>query len=121
MMFLYPVAIFKDKKIRTVGVAISLIAVIALTVVGLLHPPVYSTEIMGNNEEHPFDDTYQVSLADEKYGSVKIEYVNGYDDYMIHGDFKKAGNTILILESPDTEIIEYDLSVERNTYELKQR
>lgn len=121
MMFLYPAAIFEGKKIRTVGLSVSLIAVIVLTAVGLLHPPVYSTEIMGNNEEHPFDDTYRVSLADEEYGSVKIVYVNGYDDYMVHADFKKAGKTILILESPDAEAIEYDLSIERNTYELKQR
>ena len=121
MMFLYPVAIFEDKKIRTVGAAISLILVIALTVVGLMHPPVYSTEIMGNNEEHSFDDTYQVSLADEKYGSVKIVYVDGYDDYMVHADFKKAGNTVLTLESPDGEKIEYDLSIERNTFEVMQR
>lgn len=120
-MILYPVVIFDDRKIRTIGAAIGVTAVIVLTVIGLLNPPVYSTEIMGNNEEHTFDDTYQVSLADAKYGSVEIMYLDDIEDYMVHAEFKKAGRTVLTLESPSGEKTEYDLSIERDTYEITQR
>ena len=79
------------------------------------------TEIMGNNEEHTFDDTYKVSLADKKYGSVEIKYIDSAEDYFVHADFKKAGKTVFILESPSGEKVEYDLSIERDTYEITQR
>lgn len=76
---------------------------------------------MGNNEEHAFDDTYIVYLADEKYGSVEIIYLDSIEDYMLHADFKKAGKTVLTLESPSGEKTEYDLLIERDTYEITQR
>ena len=120
-MILYPVAIFEDKKIRTAGALIGAAAAIGLTVAGLLNPPVYSPEIMGNSEEHPLDDTYTVSLADESYGTVKIIYLDSVEDYMLHADFKKAGKTVLTIESPDGEKTEYDLVIERDTYELTER
>lgn len=120
-MIFYPVVIFEDRKIRTVGAAIGVATVIALTVIGLLNPPVYSTEIMVSDEEHTFDDTYKVSLADAKYGSVAIMYMDDFEDYAVQAEFKKAGRTVLTLEAPSGEKTEYDLSIERNTYELTQR
>ena len=117
-MILYPVVIFDDRRIRTVGAVIGAIAVIVLTMIGLLNPPVYSAEIMGNNEEHALDDTYTVSLADENLGSVKIIYLDSVEDYMVHADFKKAGKTVLTLESPTGEKTEYNLVIERDTYRL---
>ena len=103
------------------GLTISIAAVIALTAVNLLYPPVYSTEIMSNSEEHPFDDTYQVSLSDERYGIVEIIYMESIEDYMIHGEFKLAGSTVLTIESPDGVKTEYDLSVKRDMYTMKRR
>ena len=121
MMIMYPVMVFEDKKIKTVGAAIGGIAVITLTVIGLINPPVYSTEIMGNNEEHAFDNTYRVSLTDESYGNVKIIYIDGVEDYFVHADLKKAGKTVLVLESPSGEKKEFDLSIEKDTYEITQK
>lgn len=120
-MILYPVAIFDDKRIRIAGAAISAAAIIALTVIGILRPPVYKTEIMASGEDHVFDDTYTVSLADEKYGDVKIVYDDGAEAYMVHCDFRRAGSTVLTIESPDGEKTEYDLIIERNTYEITKR
>jgi hypothetical protein len=121
MMIMYPVMIFEDKKIKTAGAVIGGIAVIVLTVIGLKNPPVYSTEIMGNSEEHVFDNTYQVSLADGTYGSVKIIYIDSVEDYFVHADFKKGGKTVLVLESPSGEKTEYNLSIEKDTYEITQK
>ena len=121
MMIMYPVMLFEDKKIKTVGAAIGGIAVITLTVIGLINPPVYSTEIMGNNEEHAFDNTYRVSLTDESYGNVKIIYIDSVEDYFVHADLKKAGKTVLVLESPSGEKKAFDLSIEKDTYEITQK
>ena len=120
-MILYPVAIFENKRIRRVGAAVGGALVIALTILCLLDPPVYSTEIMGNGEEHHFDDSYMAYLADEKYGDVQIRYEDGVEEYMLHADFRHAGDTVLTIVSPSGEKEEYDLHVERNKYELTKR
>lgn len=120
-MILYPVAIFEDKRIKAVGAAVGGLAVVAITVACLLNPPVYSTEVMGNGDEYHFDDSYSVSLADETYGDVDIRYVESFEDYMVHAEFRRAGDTVLTLVSPDGETAEYDLHIERDTYELTKR
>ena len=120
-MILYPVLIFRNKKIRAAGAAIGTVIVIALTVICLVNPPVYSTEIMGNSEEHPFDRSYSVSLADEKFGSVEIIYVESIENYMVHADFRRAGDTVLTMISPTGERTDYDLHVERDTYSVTKR
>ena len=121
MMILYPIAIFDDKKIQTAGAAIGAVAAAAVIVLGLLKPPVYSTEIMGNNEEHSFDDTYSVYLDDSRYGNVEIRFIPGLEDYAVHADFKKAGKTVLTLETPSGEKTEYDLTIERDTYRVAKK
>ena len=120
-MILYPVVIFKDRRIRTFGAAVGAALVMILTVIGLLRPPVYRAEILGNNEEHPFDDSYTVSLADEKYGSVKIIYMPEVEDYMVRAELKRMGSTVLTLVSPEGEKTEFDLSVKRDTYRITKR
>ena len=120
-MIFYPAALFSDKKIGTVGAVIGCAGVAALTVLCLLNPPIYNTEIMSDNEEHRFDDTYSVYLADDKYGDVSIVYIDSIEEYMVHADFKRAGKTVLTLESPSGEKKEYDLAIERDTYEVTER
>lgn len=116
----YPVLLFDDKKIKTVGAIIGVVIVAGLTVIGLLNPPVYSGEIMANGDEYKFDDTYNVSLLDDKYGDVKIMYSKDFNDYCVYADFKKGGKTVLILEG-NNQKNEYDLKIERNTYEITKK
>ncbi|MCR4671729.1 MAG: hypothetical protein K5637_00640 [Lachnospiraceae bacterium] len=120
-MILYPVLIFENKKIRTAGALIGAAMVLGLTFIALRNPPVYSTEIMGSNAEHRFDDTYEVSLADEQYGDVQIVYYENLESYMIHADFTKAGRTVMTIVAPDGSKQEYDLVIERTTYEITQK
>lgn len=120
-MIIYPLVVFKNRKIKTIGAVIGGVAVIAITVICLLNPPVYSTEIMGNGEEYKFDDSYTAYLADDGYGDVEIRYDDALEDYMLHADFKRAGDTVLTLVSPNGEKKEYDLHIERDTYELTKR
>lgn len=119
-MILYPVAVFKNKKIRAAGAAVGAAAVVALTVLCLLRPPVYSTEIMSNGAEVKFDDTYTVSIADEKYGDVSIIYIDSVEDWFVHADLKRAGDTVVTLTSPDGEKKEFSLHIERSTYSIEQ-
>ena len=120
-MIIYPLVVFKNRKIKTIGAVIGGVAVIAITVICLLNPPVYSTEIMGNGEEYKFDDSYTAYLADDGYGDVEIRYDDALEDYMLHADFKRAGDTVLTLVSPNGEKKEYDLHIERDTYEITKR
>lgn len=120
-VILYPVMVFNNKKIRITGAAIGAAAAVALTIICLLNPPVYSTEILGNSAEHPFDDSYSVTLEDSKYGDVEIIYMDEVQDYMVHADFKHAGNTSMTLESPKGEKKVFDIMIERQTYEVTQR
>lgn len=41
--------------------------------------------------------------------------------YAIQADFKKAGDTVLTIVSPNGEKTEYDLHIERDTYEYTKR
>lgn len=123
-MIFYPVVIFKNKIIRIVGAALGSAAVIAITVFFLLHPPVYSTEIMNNSEEHPLNASYTAYLADSSYGDVAIiylDYSDGFEDYTLHAEFRKSGDTVLTVVSPEGEKTEYDLHIERDTYEVTKR
>ena len=120
-MILYPVFIFENKKIRIVGAVIGAVCVVVLTALCLLNPPVYSTDIMGNNEEHPFDDSYTVSLADTACGDVSIRYDEGMEDYFLHAEFRRSGDTVLTMTSPTGEKTEYDLHIERDKYEYTKR
>ncbi|MBE6910754.1 MAG: hypothetical protein E7474_14465 [Ruminococcaceae bacterium] len=120
-MILYPVAIFEDRRIKTAGAAVGCAVAAVLTVLCLLRPPVYSTEIMGNGDEYTFDDSYSAYLADSRYGDVDIRYLDSIQDYMVHADFRRSGETVLTLESPDGEKTEYALTIERDRYTVTKR
>ena len=65
-MVLYPVMIFDKKGTKAAGAALGGAAVVALTVICLLNPPVYSTEIMASGDACEFDDTWSVSMMRRK-------------------------------------------------------
>ena len=96
-------------------------AVVVITVVCLLNPPVYSVEVMGSGDEYRFDDSCSVYLANEKYGDVDIRYMESLEDYMLHADFRRAGDTVLTLELPDGGKTEFDIHIERDKFEFSKR
>lgn len=120
-MIFYPVVIFENRKIRTFGAAIGILGVAALTVLGLLNPPVYRTEIMVSGLEQSFDAGYSAELEDRDLGDVEIVYLDSIEEYAVHADFHRSGSTVLILKSPDGEKSEFDLTVERDTYTVTKR
>ena len=125
-LILYPLVLFQNKKIRLAGLVISLVILVAMSVIGIAgrHSAVYSTDLLCSGGEIAgveFDDTYQVRLADEAYGSVSIIYQDTIECYMVHADFTKTGQTQLILESPTGEQYVYDLTIYRHSYDVERR
>lgn len=121
VMLIYPNVLFKNKKIKTVGTVISALIIVVLTVIIFINPLRYSTEILSTVEGIEITNEYQVSLADDKYGDVSVEYSESLDKYMVHADFKKKGKTELIVKTPDDKIKKYDLKIELFSYEIKEK
>lgn len=119
-LIVYPLYIFKNKKIKIAGVIISGILIAFITIYCFLKPPVYSTDILANGEKYQFDDTYKVYLTDKKYGELSIKYESGIEDWMVHADFKKAGKTKFILESPNGEKKIFNIKIKRDTYDVSE-
>lgn len=119
MMILYPFFIFEDKKIRLVGAIIGICLIIVCSVICIMNPPVYSIEYSDDSKE--LDETYSVHLEDDKYGEASIKYIESIEEYMIHLDLKRRGDTTFVLVSPDGEKDEYSIHIERDTYEINKK
>ena len=120
-MIIYPLYIFKNKKIRIVGVIISSLIIIGVTIICLLNPPKYVSQLSLSNYGYEFNDEYKVYLLDKKYGSAKIVYEEAIDYYLVQAEFKKAGKVTMVVESPDGVIDKYLITVERDTYKIEKK
>ncbi len=120
-LVIYPLAIFNNKKVKTVGVIISGLLIISIVFICIIEPPIYSTNLLSNGESYQFDDTYKAYLLDKKYGDLRIECEEGTKDCIIYADFKKAGKTELILESPEGKKTTFNISIRRDTYSIKEK
>ena len=123
-MILYPLAIFRNRKIKIAGILIGIIILIVFACLTLLQSKGYDTYILtnGGSDGAVFDDSYKVYLEDESFGKVDIRFVEqGLNDWVVHAIFNKAGNTEVILESPGGEKTSFDIKVDRNTYTINKK
>ena len=120
-LILYPIVIFKKKAIRIVGIIISSVIIVAGVVICIVKPQVYSTEILSSGDEYVFDDTYKVYLSDGSYGDLSLKYIDSIESWMVHAEFKKAGETEFILESPDGEKTTFNLRINRTNCSVEER
>lgn len=120
-MLIYPNVLFNNKKIKAAGTVISALLITVLTVITFINPLKYSTDILSTVDGKDITNEYQVSLADDKYGEVSVEKSEWEDSYVVHADFKKKGNTELIINTPDGTTKRYDLNIELFSYELKEK
>ena len=123
-LILYPLYIFKDRRIRIAGLVLSIAILLAGTVYGVLdeRSHTYQTSLLssgGSVCEVEYDDSYTVYLEDPEYGDVSIGYEEGIQDYIVRAEFKKVGDTVLVLQSPDGERYLFDLTIGRNTYDIR--
>ena len=123
-LIIYPIAIFKNKKIKIIGVIISIAIIIAMTILTIMNPPIYKTSLTAsdNSETHIiFDNTYKVYFEDESFGDAYIGYEEGIESWVIYTNYKKAGNVTLVLESPEGVKTFFDIHVKRDTYDYTIR
>lgn len=120
-MIMYPIILFNNKKIKLIGTLISSLTVISITILVILNPYKYSTELLSEIDNKEITNEYQVFLKDKKYGDVYIEYIKEIKSYMVHADFKKNGKTELIVKTPEGKIKKYALTIEMDTYKIKEK
>ena len=115
MMIIYPLYIFNNKKIKKVGVIISIVIIIAITIYGILNPPVYNTSIGLSDYGYEFNEDYKVHLT-EKYGTAKIGYLENIDAYLLQVSFIKEGRATLEVTSPDGTTQEFLIDIKSINY-----
>ncbi len=120
-LIIYPLCIFKNKINKIIGTVISGLIITIMTVLCLLNPPVYSTYILADGEDYSFDDTDTVDLTDESFGELNIIYEEAIESYMVHAEFKKAGKTEFVLESPNGEKTTFEIDIKRDTYDVVEK
>ncbi len=122
-MIIYPIFIFDNKKLKKIGLTISLIIIILMTLLTILNNTTYKTVILTNNGEMNavFDDSYKAYLENEKLGKVYIKYDENLEDYIIEAEFKRAGKTNLILEDTSGNKAIYEIEIKRNSYYLEKK
>ena len=124
-LIIYPLNIFHDRRIRIVGLILSIIILAAASVYGIADQQshTYDTSLLVSGGETcgmEYDDSYQVYLEDERFGDVQIDYEESIESYLIRASFKKTGDTVLVLESPDGEKTMYNLKIERTSYDIQR-
>ena len=120
-VIIYPLFIFKDKKIKKFGLIIAICIIFAFTALTFIQGHnYYETDILssGGSLGAEFDDTYSVEFSDPSYGELSIRYEEAVESYMVHVVFHKQGETQFILRSPEGEEYLYDITIGRRTYEV---
>ena len=122
-LLLYPICIFKNRKVKLTGIIISLIIIISMTFISFSNNTTYNTTILVSDSEtdEVFDDTYKVYLEDDKLGKVHIEYDESLETYKVDAEFKKAGTTNLVLEDSNGNKTIYEIDIKRNTYNITKK
>ena len=121
-VLLYPLCIFKNKKLKLAGFAVSLLLLIAATALAVSAGRMtYSTTVLvSGNRNVEFDGTYSVYLEDASYGEVTVVFDEKSESYTVNASFVKTGQTRLILTSPDGEERAFRLEIGRDTYEIEE-
>jgi len=122
-LLLYPICIFNNKKVKTAGIIISSLIILAMTIITFINKTGYNTTILVNGGEAGavFDDSYNVYLEDSKYGKVYIEYDESLEDYKINAEFKRSGKTNVIIEDSNGNREVYEIDIKRNSYDINKK
>lgn len=121
---IYPLVIFKNQRVKIIGLIISIIIILVMTIISIIGGKTsYDTTILISNASQgvEFDDTYKVYLKDKEYGNVYIIYENNIEEYMVNASFSKIGKTEFILESPNGDKTIFDINIERDSYHIEKK
>ena len=120
-LLIYP-GVIENKKSKCVAYVISLLIICGVGFLLFQKPFEYKTTIgVSDSEEFgSFDDNYKVSLEDNKYGDVWIEYDEGLETYLINVTFKHGGKTKFILEDPEGNKRTFDLDIRYTNFDIEE-
>lgn len=122
-IIVYPVIIFKNKKIKLTGVIIGILILIVMTFLTLANKTTYNTTILVNGGEAGavFDDSYKVYLENSKFGTVYIEYNEAIEEFMVNAKFNRAGKTNVILEDSNGNKTVFAIDVKNDRYNITKK
>ena len=122
-IFIYPYFIFNNKKVKNIGLIFAVLIIAIFTVIAINDKKVYynTTLMVSGGSYETFDSNYKVKLKDNEYGKVYIKYIESIGDYGIFADFNKPGETELIIESPEGEVVVYNLTIRKNSFDLNKK
>ena len=120
-LLIYP-GVIENKKSKCVAYVISLLIICGVGFLLFQKPFEYKTTIgVSDSEEFGnFDDNYKVSLEDNKYGDVWIEYDEGLEAYLINVTFKHGGKTKFILEDHEGNKRTFDLDIRYTNFDIEE-
>ena len=120
-MILYPIYIFNNKRNKIIAFIISVLIIVLFTILAFANKKVYNATLLasGSIENVTFNENCNVYL-EKDLGEVYIRYEEGIEDYLIEGNFEKAGKTNLILVDENGNKTVFELNVENDTFELKK-
>ena len=122
-LVIYPLFVFAAKRLRTIGLILSLVIIAAATVVAVTgERSAYNTVLLVNNGSQgvQFDGSYEASLEDESFGEVYIEFNENIQDHMVKASFRKTGETKLILKAPDGTERVFRIDVHRSSVDIAE-
>ena len=122
-LLLYPICIFESKKLKFMGLVISIFIIITSTILAISFKYTYKTLILISNGSYDisFDGSYNVYMEDSKLGNVYIEYEDEIDEYVVNAEFIKAGKTNLIIEDNEGNKTLFELKVNIRSFELERK
>lgn len=122
-MLIYPLCIFNDRKVKTVGLIISVAIILVMTIYTLVNRHTYSTTLMSSHGElgAVFDESYKAYLEDESFGKVEIVYNEAIEDYLLNADLVRGGKTELILEDAKGNKTVYELNIGYSSVDVNRK
>ncbi|MBR6205632.1 MAG: hypothetical protein IKQ73_00470 [Oscillospiraceae bacterium] len=122
-LVIYPLFVFAAKRLRTIGLILSLMIIAAATVLAVTgERSAYNTVLLVNNGSQgvEFDGSYEASLEDESFGEVYIDFDENIQDHMVKASFRKTGETKFILRAPDGTERVFRIDVHRSSVDIAE-
>lgn len=122
-LLIYPICIFKNKKLKIAGAAINIAIIIVMTVLSVSNRIVYNTDILasGGSTGFVFDDSYTAYLEDSEFGTVTIKCDGEGAAHYVNGIFKKGGKTELIMEDSAGNKTVFDLNINYSKFSISMK
>ena len=119
-IIIYPLFIFKNRKIKNIGIVLGIIIILVFTIIAIVKPKVYDIQFFGG-DNYQVKKTDKVYLKDKKYGEAKIKYESGLDEYCVNMSFVRGGKTEFVIVSKDGKKREYTIKIYTSKYDINEK